>query len=77
MSTRILLCSLGLTTLLHAGAGPAAAACVGDCSGNGEVTVNELVTMVNIALETAPVSQCRNGDATATAASRWPKSLLP
>ena len=63
MSTRIVLCSLGLTTLLHAGAGPAAAACIGDCSGNGEVTVNELVTMVNIALETAPPSQCRNGDA--------------
>ncbi len=61
MSMRALLCSLVLTTLLHAGR-PATAACVGDCNGNGEVTVNELVAMVNIALETAPLSQCRAGD---------------
>ena len=63
MSTRALLCSLILTTVVYAGARPAAAVCVGDCSGNSEVTVNELVAMVNIALETAPLSQCRNGDA--------------
>jgi hypothetical protein len=42
---------------------PIGAACVGDCNGDGDVTVNELVSMVNIALETTPVSQCRNGDA--------------
>jgi hypothetical protein len=60
MSTRVALCSLVVTILV--GAHPAGAACVGDCNGNGEVTVNELVSMVNIALETAPVSQCRNGD---------------
>jgi hypothetical protein len=38
------------------------AACTGDCSGDGEVTVNELITMVNIALGTAQVSTCTAGD---------------
>lgn len=37
--------------------------CTGDCSGDGEVTVNELITMVNIALGTSPVSTCPPGDA--------------
>jgi hypothetical protein len=36
---------------------------VGDCSGDGEVTVNELIQMVNIALGTAQVSACTAGDA--------------
>jgi len=38
------------------------AACVGDCDGDGEVTVNELISMVNIALGTAAPSTCANGD---------------
>jgi hypothetical protein len=37
--------------------------CVGDCNGSGEVTVNELITMVNIALGNSPVSACAAGDA--------------
>jgi hypothetical protein len=41
-------------------------ACAGDCSGDGSVTVNELITGVNIALGNAGVSSCpafdRNGD---------------
>ncbi len=37
--------------------------CVGDCDGNGEVTVDELVTMVNIDLGTTPLSACTTGDA--------------
>ena len=41
----------------------ARAVCVGDCNGDGEVTVNELITMVNIALGTSPVSACMAGDA--------------
>lgn len=36
--------------------------CVGDCDGDGEVMVNELVTMVNIALGNADVSTCLAGD---------------
>jgi len=39
------------------------AACVGDCSGDGTVTVNELIQMVNIALGNAPVAACSAGDA--------------
>lgn len=38
------------------------ATCGGDCSMDGEVTVDELVRMVNIALGAAPVSGCSAGD---------------
>lgn len=41
-------------------------ACVGDCDGGGAVTVNELITMVNIALGSAPLSGCPSGDADGT-----------
>ncbi len=37
--------------------------CVGDCNGDGEVTVNELIVMVNIALGAADISACTAGDA--------------
>ncbi len=37
--------------------------CVGDCNGDGEVTVDELLKMVNIGLEILPVSDCPAGDA--------------
>lgn len=37
--------------------------CVGDCDGNGMVTISELVTMVNIALDKQPVGNCLAGDA--------------
>ncbi len=36
--------------------------CGGDCNGDGEVTVDELLKMVNISLEVFPVSQCLAGD---------------
>jgi hypothetical protein len=39
-------------------ASPAGAICVGDCSGNRKVSVNELVTGVNIALGALPIEQC-------------------
>jgi hypothetical protein len=39
-----------------------ASSCVGDCDGGGTVTVDEIVTMVNIALGTQPVSNCLAGD---------------
>lgn len=41
----------------------APSACPGDCSGNRIVTVAELLTGVNIALERAAVSACPNADA--------------
>ncbi len=37
--------------------------CVGDCDGSGDVSVNELITMVDIALGNLPVSSCTAGDA--------------
>ncbi|GIW46008.1 MAG: hypothetical protein KatS3mg077_3290 [Candidatus Binatia bacterium] len=37
--------------------------CAGDCDQSRAVTIEELVTMVNIALELAPASVCRAGDA--------------
>jgi hypothetical protein len=38
------------------------AACAGDCSADGEVTVDELVLGVNIALGNTALSQCRSFD---------------
>jgi hypothetical protein len=37
--------------------------CTGDCDGMGSVTVDEILTMVNIALGNADVSTCNAGDA--------------
>lgn len=36
--------------------------CLGDCNGDGQVTVDEIVTMVNIALGNATITSCPNGD---------------
>jgi len=37
--------------------------CAGDCSGDGQVTVDEILTMVNVALGSADVNSCMAGDA--------------
>ena len=37
--------------------------CTGDCNRDREVTINELLTMVNVALDSADVSACLAGDA--------------
>lgn len=37
--------------------------CVGDCDGSGDVTVDEVLIMVNIALGTADIAACVAGDA--------------
>lgn len=39
-----------------------ALACPGDCDGNGQVTIAELIRSVNIALGNAPVSNCAAAD---------------
>lgn len=39
-----------------------AAACAGDCDGGGDVTVDEVITLVSIALGDVPASRCRAGD---------------
>jgi hypothetical protein len=38
--------------------------CIGDCNGDGEVTVDELIKGVNLALGTLPLSGCVSFDAT-------------
>jgi hypothetical protein len=40
----------------------ATASCAGDCDASGEVTVDEVLTLVNIALGNTPVSSCIAGD---------------
>lgn len=42
---------------------PAPIPCIGDCNDDTQVTVDELLTMVNIALGSADVGTCRPGDA--------------
>ncbi len=39
---------------------PAAAHC-GDCNNDNEVTINEVILLVNVALEVVPLSACRDG----------------
>lgn len=41
---------------------PAQSECGGDCGGDGEVTVNEILALVNIALGSGDVSTCSAGD---------------
>jgi hypothetical protein len=36
--------------------------CAGDCNADGEVTVDEVITLVDIALDTAPLSACPAGN---------------
>lgn len=38
------------------------AACVGDCNSDQQVSVDELLTLVNIALGTANITACVAGD---------------
>lgn len=52
-----------LMTVITLAAGPAAAACVGDCGGSGMVVVSDLIRGVNIALGNATVDTCATFDA--------------
>ena len=38
------------------------AQCVGDCHSDGEVTTGEVMLMVHIVLDNAPVEECGSGD---------------
>jgi hypothetical protein len=60
---RICVLARGIVTCLVLAARTSAAQCAGDCRADGQVTVDELVTMVSVALETAPVLACAVGDA--------------
>ena len=46
-----------ISVLLNTGT-PPTPSCVGDCNGNGVVTINELILGVNIALGSAAVDDC-------------------
>jgi len=58
--------ALTSAVLLLAGSALAQPACVGDCDASGDVTVDEVITLVNIALGTATVDTCAAGDADAS-----------
>jgi hypothetical protein len=51
----IALVAASAATSVRAGTGT----CVGDCNGDGTVSINELITAVNIALDTGSLSTCR------------------
>lgn len=54
--------AVGVTINLVAQEASGAPVCAGDCGGDGEVTVDEIVRLVNIALGAAPVDECTAGD---------------
>jgi hypothetical protein len=51
------------TTIATPSPPPTPVSCRGDCDGSGDVAINELITLVNIALGNAPISSCVAGDA--------------
>ncbi|MBI3782095.1 MAG: hypothetical protein HY270_01715 [Deltaproteobacteria bacterium] len=53
---------VAVTVALVAKETTTASTCAGDCGGDGEVTVDELITMVNVALGNAQASTCTAGD---------------
>ncbi|HVM96896.1 MAG TPA: hypothetical protein VMT89_10930, partial [Candidatus Acidoferrales bacterium] len=63
---------LGLLLHIHT----ATAACVGDCNGDGSVTVDEIVSGVSIALESTALSACASFDANGDGAVTIDELLL-
>jgi photosystem II stability/assembly factor-like uncharacterized protein len=57
--TRLYAATAGAGVFVFQRLGP----CAGDCDGNARVTVTDLVTLVNIALDNAEISTCLRGDA--------------
>jgi hypothetical protein len=55
----VLIAALGLALTTSA---TAAAQCVGDCRDDGEVTIDEVMLMVHIALDNTAVEECQPGD---------------
>ena len=57
-------CSAGATSQVAIinGVVTASVSCGGDCLGDGKVTVDDLIKMVNIANRTAPLTECPAGD---------------
>jgi hypothetical protein len=63
MDLRIALPTAALLVLLVAPM--TRAQCVGDCRGDGEVTIDELLILVNIALDNSSLADCESGDTNA------------
>lgn len=59
------LVALGVGLAWLASPAPGAATCIGDCNVDGEVTVDEIITGVNIALGTASIASCLAFDSNA------------
>ena len=55
-----------LAIVLTARASAAQSPCVGDCSGDGTVGINDLILGVNIALNFQPLDACPEFDASGT-----------
>jgi large repetitive protein len=53
---------LTLTPTVAATVTSTVTACAGDCNGNGQVTVDDLILAVNIALGSQPIDRCRAAD---------------
>src|SRR5512144_2279746 len=64
--TLVLMCAIGFlperVSPLAAAVSAAAVGCVGDCDGGGSVTVDEIVTGVNIALGSLSLDRCPSFD---------------
>jgi hypothetical protein len=55
---RLIAVAVLLGSIVGVAAQSAASDCIGDCNGDSEVTVDELITGVNIALGSQPLSDC-------------------
>jgi hypothetical protein len=65
---QLALATAALLILALHGTPALAQGCAGDCDGDGEVGIEELITLVNVALERADISVCRAGDVNADGA---------
>ena len=61
MDSRLVVSAVALAVVLATSRVPGQ--CVGDCHNDDAVTIDELVMMVNVALDTMPMSMCGAGDA--------------
>lgn len=57
-----MLVPLAVALAFASGVRAGAAVCVGDCSGDGSVTVDEIATLIAIATQQRPITDCSNQD---------------
>ncbi len=68
LASRLLLAALAFIACLAGRAAAQVSSCVGDCNGNRQVSVDELIRGVTIGLGSQPVSNCRAFDPNLSAA---------